>query len=458
MVYIKKYDMKRILKTAIIVILLSGSTIYFSSCKKDLIPSVPVVTTSNISDVTTVTASAGGTVIDDGGAEITNLGVCWNTSPNPNISSNRTSNGKNTGSFISIITGLKGNTKYYVRAFATNSAGTAYGNEISFTTAQAQTATVTTAAISSVYSTSAVSGGEILSNGGSAVTTWGVCWSTSENPTIELNAQGYTMTDNEGGMGAFTVYLSWLSPSTTYYIRAFANNSAGTAYGDQFSFTTDAEEIVPIAFNPDLTYGSVSDIEGNTYKTVQIGTQVWMAENLRTTKYNDGEQIDNVVDFTEWEGLTTGAYCWYGNNATSYKEIYGGLYNWFAVSTGKLCPTGWHVPTDAEWTALSTYLGGKEIAGGKLKETGTSHWEGPNTGATNASGFTALPAGVRNVWGDPDIDDWSWIYSVSYWWSASENINNSPIFWVVIYSANGIDNQGLLLKQSGLSIRCVKDL
>ncbi len=446
--------MKRLFKNSVIVILLLWTTIYFPSCKKEA--TLPVVTTISVSNITQITAITGGNVIDNGGAEITSRGVCWSITSNPTLTDFKTMDGTGSGTFTSNLTGLTANTIYYVRAYATNSAGTTYGNEISFTSGQALTATVTTAAIVSIYSTSAISGGEILSDGGSTVIDWGICWNTSENPTIE-NERRSSMVGNEGGMGVFTSYMFWLNPSTIYYVRAYAINNVGTAYGAQLSFTTDAEGINPIIFNSDLTYGTVSDIDGNVYKTIQIGTQLWMAENLRTTKYNDGNLIDNVVDFKKWSGLTTGAYCWYGNNASSNKEIYGGQYNWFAVNTGKLCPTGWHIPTDEEWANLSTYLGGKEIAGSKLKEIGTSHWQGPNTGATNASGFTALPGGTRNVWGDPDIDDWSWINLAGYWWSASENIYDLAIFWAIFYNGNGTDNQGLLLKQSGLSIRCLKD-
>ena len=122
----------------------------------------------------------------------------------------------------------------------------------------------------------------------------------------------------------------------------------------------------------------VQDIDGNNYLTVTIGTQIWMAENLRTTKYNDGTAIPLVTDNTTWANLTTPAYCWYNNDAKTNGSTYGALYNWYSVNTKKLCPTGWHVPNDTEWTTLTTYLGGTAVAGGKLKETGTAHWYSPN--------------------------------------------------------------------------------
>jgi uncharacterized protein (TIGR02145 family) len=157
--------------------------------------------------------------------------------------------------------------------------------------------------------------------------------------------------------------------------------------------------IEPINFNPLITYGIVKDQDGNAYKTVNIGNQVWMAENLRTTKFNDNKTIPLVKDSTAWSNLITPGYCCYDNDAETYLSLYGALYNWYAVNTGKLCPEGWHVPSDEEWITLRTYLGGEELAGGKMKESGISHWQSPNAGATNQSGFTAIPGGVRGIVG-----------------------------------------------------------
>ena len=139
----------------------------------------------------------------------------------------------------------------------------------------------------------------------------------------------------------------------------------------------------------------IADADGNTYKIIKIGDQVWTAENLRTTRYNDGTEIPLVTDYTAWTNLTTPSYAW-TNNDIGNKSVYGALYNWFVVKTCKLCPSGWHVPTDAEWTILENHLGGISVAGGKMKETGTEHWFAPNTDATNESGFTALPGGWRD--------------------------------------------------------------
>ena len=141
---------------------------------------------------------------------------------------------------------------------------------------------------------------------------------------------------------------------------------------------------------------SIKDIEGNVYKTIAIGKQVWMTENLKTTKFNDGTSIPMVTENEAWIKLTTPAYSWYNNDSTANKNTYGALYNWYTVKTNKLCPAGWHVPTDAEWVALITYLEGFTVAGGKMKEKGIEHWKSPNEGATNETGFTALPGGYRS--------------------------------------------------------------
>jgi uncharacterized protein (TIGR02145 family) len=199
---------------------------------------------------------------------------------------------------------------------------------------------------------------------------------------------------------------------------------------------------------------TVKDIDGNVYKTVKIGTQVWMAENLKTTKYNDGTAMPLKDDNEEWQKtwqILTPAYCWYGNNSIANKDTYGALYNWYSVSTLKLCPTGWHVPTDAEWTKLTKNLGGESIAGGKLKKTGTTLWKSPNVGATNESGFTALPSGYRN--GDGAYHD---IGSFGFWWSSSEYSKSTAWFWSVDFNSSK-DSRSYGKKENGGSVRCVKD-
>lgn len=198
---------------------------------------------------------------------------------------------------------------------------------------------------------------------------------------------------------------------------------------------------------------AVTDIDGNVYKTVIIGTQVWMAENLKTTKYRDGSAIPNVIDSTEWANFSTGAYCNYENNANN-STTYGRLYNWYAVSDSRnIAPTGWHVPTDAEWTELTDYLGGESVAAGKLKETGLTHWLEPNEGATNATGFTALPAGYRYFNGT-----FANVGSYGYWWSATEDYNSTNrVYYRYMRFNNSTLDVGKYVKELGYSVRCVKD-
>ena len=203
---------------------------------------------------------------------------------------------------------------------------------------------------------------------------------------------------------------------------------------------------------------TVKDIEGNVYKTVTVGKQVWMKENLKTTKYNDGKAIPVVTDDKAWEALTTPAYCWYKNDARANKKTYGALYNWYAVNTNKLCPGGWHVPTDEEWRTLTTYLGGEAVAGGKLKETDTTHWESPNTGATNESGFTALSSGSRNHAGSFDISGSNALFfrSNACWWSSSGQYDFNAYYRRLYNRLNEIYSS-LSVKQSGYSVRCLRD-
>lgn len=194
---------------------------------------------------------------------------------------------------------------------------------------------------------------------------------------------------------------------------------------------------------------TVTDIDGNIYKTVTIGTQVWMKENLKVTKLNDGTAIQLVIGDMEWGNIMTSGYCWYDNDINN-KDIYGGLYNCYTVITSKLCPNGWHVPSDAEWTILTDFLGGKDIAGGKMKETGNVHWLSPNAGATNESGFTALPGGYRHS-GCPSDQ----LGEYAYFWSSTEDSGE--------YLLRDLGSNRVRIGRysnefnNGLSVRCIKD-
>ncbi len=376
--------------------------------------------TAPVSSVTETSAVSGGNISGDGGAEVSARGVCWSTEANPTTAlATRTTDGAGVGTFVSNITGLTENTRYYVRSYATNSVGTAYGNELFFSTLTLPS--VTTAAVSDISPTTADCGGEVTFDGNSAATIRGVCWSTSPNPVIS----GSHTTDGNGE-GTFVSNLTGLIGGTLYYVRAYATNDAGTAYGSESSFTT-----------------SVSDADGNIYTTVIIGTQMWMAENLKTTTYNDLTPITYHTGFQS----TSPEYAWY-NNDISYKTPYGALYNWYAVNTTRLCPAGWHVPSDEDFVTLVTFAGGPTVAGGKLKEAGLTHWIIPNTGATNEYGFTALPGGGTQQSANGFV---SMGYGGIYWTSNSTIANVFQNTTETVVRGVGYNNY---VKNS---VRCIKN-
>jgi uncharacterized protein (TIGR02145 family) len=300
-------------------------------------------------------------------------------------------------------------------------------------------ATLSTLSISNIISTSASSGGTVTNNGGTPVTQRGVVWSTNPNPTTANN------TTNDGsGAGSFNSNLSGLTENTIYYVRAYATNSAGTAYGNEVSFTTTVGIIT--------TPGAGVTFADYTYSSIILGNgQEWMAENLRTTVYANGDSIPNITDNTQWANLTTGAWVHY-NNDSQYENPYGKLYNWYTVNDPRnVCPVGWHIPADGEWTVLTDYIGGVAVAGGKMKTTGTQYWQSPNINATNESGFSGQPAGSR-------IDDGTFYLILSHggFWSNSENdVNNSLVR--ILYYNNGDVLNDINAKKNGLSVRCLRD-
>ena len=327
---------------------------------------------------------------------------------------------------------------------------------IFFTTTGTATAPTLITKATDISGTTAYLWGNVTSDGGVKIIVRGICWSTSSGPTVTLTTK--TTDDNVYNLdytGVFTSHITGLTPLTTYYVRAYATNSAGTSYGNEISFTTLADYTGQT--------GTINDIDGNTYQTIGIDNQIWMAENLKTTRYNDGTPIPKITDNTVWVALTTGAYSDY-NNSPDNSTIYGRLYNWYTVDNNEatkmasnggknVCPTGWHVPSDGEWQALTTYLGGKDVAGGKLKETGTTHWTNPNTGATNETGFTALPGGsCYDIYKDIEIN--------GYWWSSTTYTNPTNAgFRYMSYnnvSVNQASSYGAY-KKVGFSVRCVRD-
>ncbi len=419
------YDSNNIIRPS------GGYTVGISvRCICDITISIPpTLVTSSVTTITGFSAICGGNIILDGGSTVTSRGVCWSTSPNPtNTLTTKTSDATGVGTYTSSITGLSPNTTYYIRAFATNSIGTSYGNETSFTTAT--TPTISTNIALDVTNSNATVGGNITNDGGAAIISRGVCWSTNPNPTISNNKN-----INGSGTGMFSSSITGLFSSTTYYIRAFATNSVGTSYGNEQIFTTT----------------KACDIDGNLYSSVTIGTQTWMGENLKTTKYRTGESISNISNSTSWNSASFGAWCDY-DNLTDNGIKYGHLYNWYSVIDSRnIAPVGWHIPSDAEWTTLTDFLGGETVAGGKLKEIGTTNWRTPNTNGSNETNFTALPGGYRF-----DNGLFSNNSDYGYWWCNTQSDASFAWFRTIAAASSNV-YRNKLQKTNGFSVRCIRD-
>ena len=333
--------------------------------------SLPAVTTSSVSEITQNSATGGGNVTSDGGATVTERGVCWSTSPNPNTSGNHASNGTGTGSFTVSMTGLTANTTYYVRAYAINSVGTSYGDQVSFITAQNATSpTVTTSSVSNVTQNSATGGGNVTSDGGATVTERGVCWSTSPNPTTSGSHAS-----NGSGTGSFTVSMTGLSANTTYYVRAYAINSVGTSYGDEVSFITlsgGGGSAPTGAINGIYSVSASQQVyfsKGNLQ--FQASTSTWrFAENqydiVGLSNNNISQTYSGWIDLFGWgtSGYNHGATAyqpWSTSIVESHYNAYGNInYNLFdqtgqadwgynSISNGGGQTNQWRVLTKEEW-------------------------------------------------------------------------------------------------------------
>ena len=326
--------------------------------------------------------------------------------------------------------------------------------------AVAELPAVSTLPVSDITATTAVCGGNVTSDGGATVIARGVCWSISENPTL---ADNYTT--NNTGTGEFTSSLTGLSAGTTYYVRAYATNFAGTSYGEEITFNT-----TPTG-QPCSNMTTVNDIDGNTYNMVQIGNQCWMRENLKTTKYADGTSIAQGSTYS-----SNVAYWYYPNNQEANKSTYGLLYNWKAVMRNSsssiaksgvqgICPTGWHVPSDDEWTQLTTYVSNQcqyqcnsnsaYIAKALASTTGwiSSTYTcavGNTQSANNATGFGALPAGYY---------DGSYYYfgMCAWFWSASKYFGHPAYTRLLSNTSNYVHRNDGNYESHGFSVRCLRD-
>lgn len=406
-------------------------------------PSLPSLQTTNISDITSTSALSGGTITSSGSSAILEQGVCWNTSSNPTLDNNSTSDDITSNSYISMISSLNPNTTYHVRAYATNSNGTGYGNDLSFTTPAVTSTSIpvlTTSSVTNITQQNATSGGNITSNGGAAITERGICWNIVGNPTI-LDSK----TTVVGSIGSFVANTTQLKAQTTYYVKAYAINSVGVAYGNEITFTT-------LDFS--IQGSNVTDIDGNVYNSVILGGVTWMVQNLKTTKYQNGDLLTYIPVNSDWQSNhpTTGSYCYY-NNIPSNDVGYGKLYDYYAATDSRnVAPDGWKVPSKTDWDNLIAYLNFNTTEGAaeSLKiNTGSYTFQAPNN-ATNSSGFSAVPGGNR-IYNNGSYQNQS---TYGCWWTTTPN-KLKRLTWnsnLVEESLRGTSAQA----KEGLSIRCIK--
>ncbi|MEN8120671.1 MAG: fibrobacter succinogenes major paralogous domain-containing protein [Bacteroidota bacterium] len=543
----------------IITLFIIAILLLITTCKED-IPKVTKLEIGTTSNVTETTATVAATFVDVS-ANVSSFGFCWATKSKPEVTDGitpGTGTAKKGGFSLSLI-GLSPNTKYYVRAYAMEGDKEVYSSgEISFTTGAYQLPTLTTSAVTEVTHNTAVSGGEITDDGGQEVTARGVCWSTSENPTITDDK-----TSDGIGTATFTSLLTGLTAETTYYVRAYATNIAGIAYSQSCEeFTTSEEPYINISWPTSVAHwlgldtaniewesnisgavkielikgttilteivsstlndgfhqwnsvidgqydtdyrvrvtsmetvscyaespsfkisesnGSTSSLigEAKTYKTIKIGYQWWMAENLREREYADGTNIIEVQPNTNWASLgsTDKAYCYY-NNSYSNSQTYGNLYTWAAAMNGAnssdlnpsgvqgVCPDGWHLPSDAEWKEMEMYLGISELEVNDQGFRGTNEgsklagnvdlWEDgnlENDAGFGLSGFSALPGGKRQAYSGVFED----LGTQGYWWNSTlmgYDANNRSIHSAYTTVYRYWDGS----RPHGYSVRCVRD-
>ena len=428
------------------------------SCEKEIQP--PVVETSGVSDIGLSSITVSGSLVDPGIGGVSQHGFCWSLAPAPSIegdSSARLGPRTEPGDFTHDITGLEQNTTYYLRAYAVNEAGIGYGKDkVVKTDRELTVPLVVTNGAHTVTEESAIVGGVVRDDGGSEISSYGVCWDTRPDPDIEGNHKTFSE-----GTGPYSTSISNLELSTLYYVRAFAINSTGLAYGNEVVFRTNDTPL--------------TDIDGNVYPTIKIGEQVWMAENLAVSRYADGTLVPYIPEQEWWDSLRVNekGFCYYMNSNRN-RDIYGALYSWSAAVNGQdsidpelepiqgVCPDGWHLPSDGDWKELEMHLGmsaqeadgesWRGNIGGKLKSTGRDFWLIPNVGANNETRFTALPAGDRF----PKGEFFNLGYSTYYWTSSNHDTDYA---WArgLGYLFDSMYRGHQDAKNFGFSVRCVKD-
>ena len=483
------------------------------------IKSIPSLTTSPVTDISLNTAICGAKIISDGGTEITEHGICWSTTPDPTTGNSKTAEYYVPGKYRMI--GLKTASTYFVRAYAINSSGTGYGTSVSFrtsgnppiaTTLDAENISTKGAALKAIVNANHFSSeisfeyGKTSEYGQSKVVQQSPVTGTSDklvNAEITALESGETyhfrvkaVNSMGTAFGKDMTFVTIKVPTLTNFppvhknyndsvftLKPPTSNSPGT-----FTFSSSNPKVATIKNNIVKITGpgttiitatqassgvfasatitapltmNLSDVDGNVYKTVTIGSQDWMKENLKVTRYSDGTPIPNVTDGKAWSSLTTEAWCWYNNDSANSKTTNGALYNWHTVvSPHKLCPAGWHVASDDDWKALELFLGMtatqaegtyKRSPGKAVKIKDTSGWIKQGKGS-NATDFSALAAGYRSAL----TGDFSNLQLDGCWWTSTEDKGNLAWLRNMYFALTDIyrisDN-----KSFGFSVRCVRD-
>lgn len=458
--------MKKLLKSLPVILFSLIGISFFNSCKnEEQLSLVPTLITTEISDISAstseeFTATSGGNISNNNHSIVTERGVCWGTSPNPTYG--KDSINKDTigiiGKYASVLRNLKSGKTYYYRAYAKNSTGIGYGNELSFNLSYFPKFDFYTTFIKSSTKTAITLYTTLADKGNSDIIDMGICWSTTPNPTKESSSK--ISLDLNNITSQITSTIENLDQATHYYIKAYATNASGTSYSEQMEADTKSEGLM----------GTVTDIDGNVYKTIKIGNQIWMMENLRTTRYNNGDLIGTTSPSDkDISNETEPKYQWAYNGDENMVATYGRLYTWYAVTDIRnVAPSGWHVPSETEWNTLKNYL----ISNGYNYDGSTSGnyiakslaatilWKtndvigniGYDISQNNLSGFTAIPGGIRysdNIFKNINEDFTAWSSTTGYAISKSVGVELNYDY-PDLYS---FEDYAYI----ACSVRCVKD-
>lgn len=395
-------------------------TLFFFSCKKEA--ALPYINTNGVTAITSKSALSGGVITAE---TITDKGICWGADAKPDLLGNTISAGAGNDRFEIKITGLKSNTLYYARAYATNEAGTVYGESILFKTLLGPPPpSIITKPLTTIVTNSVQIAAVIQNTAQAKLLSYGVCWSEQKAPTVDNNKIGASL----ASYNSFTVDITGLEKGKKYYARAYALTEDDVFYGTECVVNTYADII--------------SDIDGNEYHTIKIGSQEWTVENLKTTRFRNGQSIPIISGDFSWQQANVAAYCYYNDDLGSALE-YGLLYNWYAISDSKkLAPTGWHIPSTQEYQQLIAYLGGEQSAGQKMRTSESTYWYQTSSVNSNESGFSALPGGRRD-------GNSSQLGTLASFWTSGQSANYMLNYYNITQSYGN--------SNAGCSVRCIKD-